>query len=356
MKRKVLFGAILIAGALGTLRAQTNWEDKTSLITNPSFETDEVVSDATKNAINSASVTGWTILPTTSVSNAQAAVVNKSSTLSVLSGSDGATADSKYFYVRQNWNKTGNFGIEQTIPAENLPVGLYMLTCKIKTSSSSPDKSHWYLSIKEGDNAAIVSDQAGSAAEWLNYGVVLYKNSESTTLTISAYMVAGADGSGYHYAMLIDDVLLKYISAENYSMVDAKYAVDMSGVIYNANIYNSNKSKLPRGWQEYGRSGGNGNRTEGTGDTQLEGWEADSKGFSRDYYQTINNLPDGKYTVTAKCHDTNSRGAYLYIYSDPNRQTKNMTSDYSVITTPALDVAAEALISVLSLRIKTALG
>ena len=335
-KLKLIFAACALMMGAGQTWATVDWTDKTSVITNPSFETDAAVSNATGNALNSASVTGWTILPTTTVSNAQAAVVNSSSTLSVLSGSDGATTGSKYFYVRQNWNNTGNFGITQTIAAANVPEGYYLLTCKIKTTSSTPASSHWYLSIQEGDKAAVVNSNAGSASEWLNYGVMLYKESDATNLTISAYMVAGASGDNKHYAMLIDDVQLKYVSPSDYNGISSTNTLDMTGAIYNEGIYNATNTVLPRGWQEYGRSKGNDNRTEGTGDTQLEGWANET--FSRDYYQTINNLPSGKYTMTAKCHDSKSSGAYAYIYSNSIRQQVTMTADYSNITTPELSV------------------
>lgn len=335
--KKLLFAMLCIVSALG-MRAQTEWEDKTSLITNPSFEEDNVVSDATKNELNSAKVTGWTILPAATVSNAQAAVVNSSSTLKVLSGSDGATTGSKYFYVRQNWNKTDNFGIQQEISGDQ-PEGLYLLTVKIKTSSSTPASSKWYLSMQEEGKDAVIDERAGSASEWLSNGVLLYKASSLTKLTISAYMVAGASGNGQHYAMLLDDFQLKYISPDDLATISEENPLDMTGAIYNEGIYNANKEALPRGWQEYGRSGGNKNCTEGTGNTQLEGWAANGDNFSRDYYQTINNLPEGKYKVTAKCHDTNSRGAYLYIYSDGVRQQVTMPKDYGEITTPALSVS-----------------
>ncbi len=343
MKRKLLLAALCVVGAIGGgnfLKAQTAWTDVTSVITNPSFESDNAVSNATTNGLNNAKVTGWTVLPTTSVSNAQAAVVNKSSTLSVLSGSDGATADSKYFYVRQNWNATGNFGIQQVIAAgENqLPAGLYMLTCKIKTSSSSPANSKWTLSIQEGNKTAVTNTNAGSAAEWLNNGVVIYKESAETPLTISAYMVAGASGKDQHYAMLLDDFELKYVSPEVYDAVTEDNPLDMSGVIYNANIYNANQDNIPRGWQEFGRANaGNTHRTEGTGDTQLEGWAGNNvTNLSIDYYQTVAGLPNGKYSATAYAHDSNDKGAYVYIYSDGTRQQVDMGKDYADLTTPVL--------------------
>lgn len=334
MKRKLLFAVLCTIAWVNTYAV--DWTDKTSLITNPSFETDAAVSDATKNALNSASVTGWTVLPTTTVSNAQAAVVNSSSTLSVLNGSDGATTGSKYFYVRQNWNNTGNFGIEQTIPAENLPAGLYLLTCKIKTSSSSPASSSWTLSIKEGDNTAVTNTNAGSAAEWLNYGVVLYKASSSTTLTISAYMVAGASGGSQHYAMLLDDFQLKYVSPTDMGTITASSTLDLSGVIYNEGIYNANKTVMPRGWIAYADTRGNSNYTEGTGDTQLEGWSGSNMNI--DYYQLLSNLPKGKYTVTAYAHDSNDTGAVVYGWSGDEEKTGDMGSSYADVTTDAFKV------------------
>lgn len=317
--------------------AQTDWTDVTSVITNPSFETDDAVSDATKNALNSATVTGWTVLPTTSVTNAQAAVVNKSSTLSVLSGSDGATADSKYFYVRQNWNKTGNFGIQQEIAAGQ-PAGLYLLTCKIMTSSSDPNDTKWYLSIKEGDKDAVTTDKAGSAAKWLNYGVVIYKESASTTLTISAYMVAVKDGNSKHYAMLLDDFQLKYISPSDLGALTANNSLDLTGVIYNEGIYNATKTAMPRGWTAYASTRGNSNFTEGTGDTQLEGWSGTNMNI--DYYQRLTNLPKGKYTVTAYAHDSNDKGAKVYGSSDEEKYG-DMGTDYADVTTEPFKVLSE---------------
>lgn len=334
-KLKLLLASVaLLFGGGISVWAQTDWTDVTSVITNPSFETDAAVSDATKNALNSATVTGWTILPTTSVSNAQAAVVNKSSTLSVLSGSDGATADSKYFYVRQNWNKTGNFGVQQEIAAGQ-PAGLYLLTCKIKTSSSSPNDTKWYLSIKEGDKDAVTTDKAGSAAEWLNYGVVIYKESPSTTLTISAYMVAVKDGSGNHYAMLLDDFQLKYISPSDLGTLTASNSLDLTGVIYNEGIYNANKTVMPRGWIAYASTRGNSNFTEGTGDTQLEGWSGTNMNI--DYYQRLTNLPKGKYTVTAYVHDSNDKGAIVYGSSDEEKNG-DMGAAYADVTTEPFKV------------------
>lgn len=335
MKRKLLFAALCAFAWVNSYAV--DWTDKTSLITNPSFETDAAVSDATGNALNSATVTGWTILPTTAVSNAQAATVNSSSKLSVLNGSDGATTGSKYFYVRQNWNATGNFGIEQTIPAENLPAGLYLFTCKIKTSSSSPNNTKWYLSIKEGEKDAIVNEKAGSAAEWLSNGVVLYKESSETALKISAYFVAGADGGGYHYAMLLDDFELKYVSPTDMGSITASSTLDLSGVIYNAGIYNASKTVMPRGWIAYASTRGNSYFTEGTGDTQLEGWSGSNMNI--DYYQQLSNLPVGKYTVTARAHDTNDRGAVVYGWSNNVGTTGgDMGADYADVTTDALAV------------------
>ncbi len=336
MKKFLCLAACALLG-WSTANAE-DWTDKTSLITNPSFETDDAVSDATKNALNSATVTGWTVLPTTTVSNAQAAVVNSSSTLSVLSGSDGATTGSKYFYIRQNWNATGNFGISQTITrdGDNLPAGLYMLTSKIKTSSSDPNDTKWTLSIQEGDGEAKTNTNAGSAAEWLNWGVVIYKESAETNLTISAYMVAGKDGGGKHYAMLLDDFELKYISSADMSTLTADNTLDLSGIIYNAGIYNSTNTVMPRGWIAYASTRGNNKFTEGTGDTRLEGWSGSNMNI--DYYQPLANLPVGKYTITANAQDSNDKGAKVYGWCSEGSAEADMTNSETTLTTPAFKV------------------
>ena len=130
---------------------------------------------------------------------------------------------------------------------------------------------------------------------------------------------------------------------------------DVSFLIGNRNIINSNKSNMPTCWTALVHENTNGNCTQGTGDTQLEGYLGNGQSsFSIDYYQTISNLPAGYYAVTAKVHDRKGRGGYLYIYSNStgsavkNKATMpNSTADkYFDVTTSPIQVAEGGSINI----------
>ncbi len=213
-----------------------------------------------------------------------------------------------------------------------------MLTLKIKTSSSAPDKTKWTISLQEGSKTAVTNTNVGSAAEWINCGVLINKTEDNTSLTIKANMLPGGANNGQHYVMMIDDVQLKYLSTADIENVNADNALDVSGVIYNAGIYNANKANMPRGWTAHKSTRGNSNFTEATGDTRLEGWSGGN--LDIDYYQQIAGLPAGKYRMTATCGDSNDRGAYAYIYNaDTNEKvTVDMGTAAADITTPSIIV------------------
>lgn len=124
-KRKLLFAALLAVGAWGHTYA-VDWEDKTSVIINPSFETDDAISDLKNCGWATDRVTGWTIAPA-SASNAQIGVGNSYSTIQGIGSTFSPSAGDKYFYTRNNWNANTNFSVSQTI-SEDLPAGLYKLT------------------------------------------------------------------------------------------------------------------------------------------------------------------------------------------------------------------------------------
>ncbi len=336
--KRLFFIALLCIVGMSSAWAQQAWTDKTSLITNPSFEIDNATADLTSCGWATNRVTGWTIFPA-SAKNSQVGVGNSTSKLHGGAGeSSSATNGEKFFYTRNNWNADVNFGIEQTIASNNLPAGIYMMTCKIKAASSAPDKTKWTISLQESGKVAVTNTNPGSAAEWLNCGVIINKLSDETTLTIKMNMLPGSSGNEQHYVMMIDDVQLKYLSETDIDNLSEENTLDVSGVIYNAGIYNANNANMPRGWTAYKNTRGNNKYTEDTGDTRLEGWSGGK--LDIDYYQQIKGLPAGKYRMTATCHDSNDRGAYAYIYNAATsvKQTVDMSSTVTNITTPYIIV------------------
>lgn len=318
MKINKLFAILFAVLGVQTLSAQVEWTSKTNLLTNPSFETDAAISDLTSCGWATDRATGWTITPASS-SNAQVGVGNASSTVQGIGSTFSPSEGSNYFYTRNNWNANTEYTISQTISTE-LPAGLYKVTCKTATYSSDAALKTIELSLQEGDNDPVC--QNGIVLNvWNTWGVILMKESDDTPLTIKARMIPGYGTSGgKHYAMLLDDFQLEYISPEDYASASVDNPIDFSALINNSIIYNHNtKGNMPRGWTAYLHTTGNGNYTEKDKcDTRLEGWSGGN--LNIDYYQTINNLPPGKYQVTALAQERSGNGlTNIYIYSDPNR-------------------------------------
>ena len=340
MKRKLLLAALCVVGALG-MRAQISWTSKTNLINNPSFETDVAAESLTGSAYNT-SITGWTFLPT-SVENSQVGIANSSTTLSNIGfTTHAASAGDNYFYTRNNWQKNTTFTLSQTITAssDNMPIGLYKLTCKALTYSSNAAFGTLTLGLQEGNKTAVTHDGIVLNV-WNTWGVILFKESADSDLKIQVNFKPGYDGGGNHYAMLLDDFQLEYISATDAYTASSTNSIDFSDIINNAGIYNhSTKGTMPRGWTASKHTTGNGNYTEGEkGDTRFEGWSGGN--LDIDYNQTITNLPAGTYTVTANAHErAEVSKTYIYAYTDGQEEATGLVNSKTDndITTSALKV------------------
>ena len=269
MRRKLLLFAMtfLVIGALGgNLFAQISWTSKTDLLQNPSFESSTAASDLTTGTYADGQLDGWTV--SGSWSNAQYGVANASTKIQGIGSSFNPSNGNNYFYTRNNWNANTTYQVAQTVDGSNgnLPAGFYKLSCQTATFSSTATLGTIELSLKEGDNEAITSGIVLNV--WNEWGVVLYKSDASTSLTITAKMVPGGADGGRHYCMLLDDFKLEYISPADAQQASESNVIDFTTKLNNAGIYNATKTNMPRGWTAYKSSRGNGNFTEGTGDTR----------------------------------------------------------------------------------------
>lgn len=322
--------------------AQT-WEDYTSKITNPSFEVDEAKGDLTKIGWGE-KVTGWTITPSTDPKNAQEGIANANTTIQGIGSTFLPSAGDKFFYLRCNWNDNTEFKVSQKLSGD-LPVGTYKLTCKVAIFSSTPTATNYRLSLGDGTNTA-TNNFSYDEKKWGDWSIIFYKSDASTDLTIEAYMKPGAKNSKQHYCMLLDDFKLEYLSDDELAKASSENPLDLTAAISNPNIYspgnyNTKEKKfkptfLPKGWSEDRKAAGNDNRTEKIGDSQLEGWSAGNLNVK--YYQTLTNLPAGKYVLKAKVHDSNEKGAVLYVSNGTDKQTVKMGKDYAVLETPIVSV------------------
>lgn len=329
---KLLIASLLLAIGGGSAVAQT-WEDYTSKITNPSFEADEAKGDLS-NGWNSTK--GWTITPSSAPNSSQVGIANVNTKIQGIGTTFTPSAGDKFFYLRCNWQKTTEFKVSQTISnTKNLPVGTYKLTCKVANFSSAPSATNYRLSLGDGTNTA-TNKFSYNEKKWGEWSIIFYKSDASTDLNIEAYMKPNADGNSQHYCLLLDDFKLEYLSDEELAKASSENPLDLTAAISNSTIYNPTQTSLPKGWSENRKAAGNNNRTEKTGDSQLEGWSGDNLNVK--YYQTLTNLPTGKYVLKAKVHDSNAAGAVLYAASGTVRQTVKMGKDYAVLATPVVSV------------------
>ena len=337
-RKRLLFAmAFLVIGALGgNLYAQISWESKTNLIQNPSFESSTAASDLTTGSYSDGTLDGWTV--SGGWSNAQYGVANASTKIQGIGTSFSSSDGDNYFFTRNNWNANTTYLVSQTIDGGggNLPTGFYKLTCQTATYSSTATLNTIQLSLQEsGKDAAITNGIVLSV--WNEWGVIVYKSEESSNLKIEAKMIPGSAAGGNHFCLLLDDFKLEYISPDNAMTASESNVIDFTALINNANIYNhASKTNLPRGWSAFSHTTGNGNYTENTGDTQLEGWSGGN--LNIDYYQDIISLPKGAYNVTAHVHSTNNSGE-VYINESGNKKTSpSMSSDFADLTTESLKV------------------
>ena len=327
-----MMASLLLAIGGGSAVAQT-WEDYTSKITNPSFEADEAKGD-----LNSGwnSTKGWTITPSSAPKTSQLGIANANTKIQGIGTTFKPSAGDKFFYLRCNWQKATEFKVSQTISnTKNLPVGTYKLTCKVANFSSAPSATNYRLSLGDGTNTA-TNKFSYNEKNWGEWSIIFYKSDASKDLTIEAYMKPGAEASNQHYSMLLDDFKLEYLSDDELAKASSENPLGLTAAISNSTIYNPTKTSLPKGWSENRKAAGNNNRTEKTGDSQLEGWSGDNLNVK--YYQTLTNLPTGKYVLKAKVHDSNEKGAVLYATSGTDKQTVKMGKDYAVLATPVVSV------------------
>ena len=205
-----LFAILFAVLGVTTLQAQ-NWEDKTSLLVNPSFESTTGATNLKDGGWN-APGNGWTFTPSTAPANSQAGVAQSNCTIQGLATTLPTSDGGKYFYVRTNWNNDVTFSLTQTV--SNAPAGLYRLTCKAANNSGNWTTSKFNLTIKEGDSNAATNSTLKSQS-WTDWSVCLYKKDSSTPLTIEATMYPGSSGSGQHYQLLLDDFKLEYQSFDD---------------------------------------------------------------------------------------------------------------------------------------------
>lgn len=261
MKRKLLFAVLCTIAALG-MRAQNPGDDYTSSITNPTF---------TGNA------DGWTI-------DGQARYFNGK-------GFDGTAS----FIELTNWGSSWDATISQTV---TVPNGYY----RVKAAGQMSGTADCWMKLvangaesrfsRNGDtNGNILADGTettiGSGVAGWRYTSVIAKVTDGS-LEISC---VGHSNVKERWANF-DHVTLTFLGTE----IPAN--TDVTEFINNWDFWGCFNDEF-NGWT-ISKTGGN---SWVHGNTAVEHWSDDmSRTF--DYYQTINNLPEGRYQISASMWNT----------------------------------------------------
>ena len=340
MKRKLLFAAMLIAGALGTLRAQT---DVTSTyITNADFEGDYVRFLNINSDRGVEKPVGWSVEWTQSATNDQNGMTYVGS-MNQDSQNWTAYQGNKAYFTRMRWaNATLN--LRQTM--SNLHPGSYTLSFYATASKLNDGNGSASVSVAGQSKAITVGTSTGTS--WTQYSInFTVTTNPYATIEVTASRTAGNfkfgidnftltyDGSSYYSTILTKaqalyddnadwaegaDALNTAITAatgketvadKNAAIVALEEAmatfketntVDMTSRITNA-TFDSNIS----GWTT---TGGDGNAFQHQTSSQTNfnggflekwrnGWNGGWNQKNFDVSQTLSSLPNGEYTIKA---------------------------------------------------------
>ncbi len=292
MKRKLLFLATFVVSILSA--HAVDWTNKTSLITNPSFENDAAISDLTKgNSSAQVAPTGWTITYDTGSNNQytqQWGTANSSSKVKGVGSTHAASAGDKYFYLRENWHASTTYAIAQTIEAgDNLPAGIYILTVQMANYAPSGKTCTYKLSLQEEGETAKESSTTTISSTWRTWKVWVYKKSSSTKLTIKATMKASESNKDQDWCMILDDFQLTY---GDYSSASNNNPLDVTALVTNPTFDSDNN-----GWTSYLNATHNYVINSRTTETTnfWQNWKPSNSGRM---FQTISGLPSGTYKLT----------------------------------------------------------
>ena len=365
MKRKRLLLAVALAtGLLGWNNAQAQTDVTSTYLVNPSFET-LIASDGTTNVNVKEKLTnglyGWVVAE---MSDYQVESESSKSSSGFVNGGSITPQDGTYYYFnRQGWsNKDSEL---KTTTSQAVPVGLYYAEIYYKAADYSNNNNVSKNGTKIGINVTDASSKIigttkavkraysiannGSNpgnntymkdAPWTKLGV-FFEVKEASILTIS--LVQNMVNSG-RSDIIWDNLKL-------YSMTNATNA-DVTGLVpnysfetgnYNAWSVNSaatGDTKVASSVGSYGFSNSNGNYVFNT-------WH----GSSVDFYvkQTISNLPQGHYAISAIVSSDNGNEVTLSFGSDSNTvQTENKETGTTVSIGDVLISTGQAEIKVSS--------
>lgn len=229
MKRKLLFAAMFIAGALGQLRAQT---DVTSTyITNPGFEGEYPIkttySEGTNDERHIFEPNGWTVVHTNPNTNDMTCLKSGDAQSNSFSGFTMNHSGDQTFWVRlrwggQTWKSTGTEGSPTSIELQQaitLPNGVYRLSADVIAYYAGTEaNNHTYLKASSTNNAwsaeACAANHTKSDDKWETKSFLI-TSSGNTEYTIGLQCLQNWNNNGETISAFDDVKLEKYSVDEN---------------------------------------------------------------------------------------------------------------------------------------------
>lgn len=155
--------------------------------------------------------------------------------------------------------------------------------------------------------------------------VELNRNVDHTELNAAREVANSCEANANAYSKAINNYLAAIKRSQAMEeLPTAEVGADMTGLIVNPTIQqDGGTNDAPNGWTAAVNVTGNGHYTEGTGDTRLEAWHW-AADLNIDYYQIIENLPNGEYKLTAVTHQRENGNACLYAKSGSSEYSTKM--------------------------------
>ena len=281
------------------------------------------------NNADFASANGWTAVTSNSFKDFG---VGKIGSYQVRSEFPAATVDATHLNSEScagfecRWS--GNYASYTQTSKEALPAGTYALSYDVENTNEGTANANYEsrFFVKVGDTTFKdeSSEWMKGKSNWTKHYIV-FKLSEASKFTVSLGWGTGDNNIGHMNTPALFVSHLKLSKLQN-----AEFPVDITSFVQNPEFRNLAQNAFP-GWTTIHQQGD----AKPIGSIGGEFWSWNKSAANFDFYQTVENLPNGKYTITANMwHSKDGEGdasvdgaVGVYGSSGNNNVFKGITTD-----------------------------
>ena len=189
---------------------------------------------------------------------------------------------------------SGNYASYTQTSSAALPAGSYVISFDVENTNNGTANVSWenrfYVKVGETTYNDGMTEWMKGQSSWTTHTIV-FTITEPSTFTLSLGYGTGSNGIGHMNtpALFVSHVQLKKLE-------DASLPIDMTGYIQNWDFLNCGDRNFP-GWTIDARETWSVNAKNYT---TVECWKWNAENMYFDYYQTVTDLPVGKYKISAR--------------------------------------------------------